>query len=84
MCYLVGIMNCGIHHSGDPKVLEGYSYANWISDANELKATSGFVFTLRGGVVSRKSCKKTILTTSTMEPELVALDISTVEAKWLR
>jgi hypothetical protein len=28
MCYLVGIMNCGIHHSGDPKVLEGYSYAN--------------------------------------------------------
>jgi hypothetical protein len=35
-----------------PKVLEGYSDANWISNADELKATSGYVFTLGGGVVS--------------------------------
>jgi hypothetical protein len=50
MRYL-GTMNYGIHYSGDPKVLEGYSDANWISDADELKATSGYVFTLGGGVV---------------------------------
>jgi hypothetical protein len=41
MRYLVGTMNCGIHYSGDPKVLESYSDANWISDADELKATTG-------------------------------------------
>jgi hypothetical protein len=64
--------------------LEGYSDANWISDANELKATSGYVFTLGGGVVSWKSCKQTILTRSTMEAELAALDTVTVEAEWLR
>jgi hypothetical protein len=64
--------------------LEGYSDANWISDANELKATSGYVFTLGGGVVSWKSCKQTILTRSTMEAELAALDTATVEAEWLR
>jgi hypothetical protein len=52
MRYLVGTMNYGIHYSGDPKVLEGYSDANWISNAYELKATSGYVFTLGGGVVS--------------------------------
>jgi hypothetical protein len=52
MRYLVGIMNYGIHYSGDPKVLEGYSDAKWISDADELKATSGYVFTLGGGAVS--------------------------------
>jgi hypothetical protein len=54
--------------------LEGYSDANWISDADELKATSGYVFTLGGGDVSWKSCKQTILTRSTMEAELAALD----------
>jgi hypothetical protein len=67
MRYLVGTMNYGIHYSGDPKVMEGYSDANWISDADELKATSGYVFTLGGGAVSWKSCKQTILTRSTME-----------------
>jgi hypothetical protein len=30
MRYLVGTMNYGIHYFGDPKVLEGYSDANWI------------------------------------------------------
>jgi hypothetical protein len=53
-------------------------------DANELKATSGYVYTLGGGTVSWKSCKQTILTKSTMEAELVALDTATVEAEWLR
>jgi hypothetical protein len=28
MRYLVGTMNYGIHYSGDPKILEGYSGAN--------------------------------------------------------
>jgi hypothetical protein len=51
MRYLVGTMNYGIHYFGDP-VLEGYSDANWISDADELKDTSGYVFTLGGGAVS--------------------------------
>jgi hypothetical protein len=84
MHYLVGTMNYGIHYSGDPKVLEGYSNANWVSNADELKATSGYVFTLGGGAVSWKSCKQIILTRSTMEAELAALDTATVEAEWLR
>ena len=64
--------------------MEGYSDSNWISDADELKATSGYVFTLGGGAVSWKSCKQTILTRSTMEAELESLDTATVEAEWLR
>ncbi|KAK1608175.1 hypothetical protein QYE76_031848 [Lolium multiflorum] len=74
----------GIHYTGYPRVLEGYSDANWISDADETKATSGYLFTLGGGAVSWKSCKQTIITRSTMEAELTALDTSTVEAEWLR
>jgi hypothetical protein len=42
------------------------------------------VFSLGGGIVSWKSCRKTILTRSTMEAELTALDTASVEAGWLR
>jgi hypothetical protein len=45
-------MNYGIHYSRDPKVLEGFSDANWIYDADELNAICGYVFILRGGTVS--------------------------------
>jgi len=84
MRYLKGIMSYGIHYTGYPKVPEGYCDANWISDADEVHATSGYVFLLRSGVVSWKSCKQTILTRSTMEAELTALDTATVGAEWLR
>ena len=84
MRYLKGTASYGLHYTGYPRVLEGYSDANWISDADELKATSGYVFTLGGGAVSWKSYKQTILTRSTMEAELTAIDTATVEAEWLR
>jgi hypothetical protein len=79
MHYLVGTMDYGIHYSGYPAVLEGYSGANWIFDVDELYAMSGYVFTL-GGAVSWRSCKQTILMRSTMEVKLAALDTVTVEA----
>jgi hypothetical protein len=80
MHYLVGIMDYRIHYSRYPAVLEGYSDANWISNMDEMYATSGYVFTLGGATVSWRSCKQTILTRSTMEAELLALDTATVEA----
>jgi hypothetical protein len=35
MHYLKGTMSYGIHYAGYPKVLEGYSDSNWITDADE-------------------------------------------------
>ena len=78
MRYLKGTTSYGIHYTGYPKVLEGYSDSNWISDADEVKATSRYVFTHGGGAVSWKSCKQTILMRSTMEAELTTLDTVTV------
>jgi hypothetical protein len=45
-------MSHGIHYSVYPSVLEGYSGSNRIIDADEMKATSGYIFTLSGGPVS--------------------------------
>jgi hypothetical protein len=42
------------------------------------------VFSFGGGAVSWKSCKQTILTKSTIEAELAALDTAGSEAEWLR
>jgi len=84
MRYLKGTVSYGIHYTGYPKVLEGYCDANWISDVDVIKATSGYVFMLGGGAVSWKSYKQTILTKSTMEGELTTLDTAGAEAEWLR
>jgi hypothetical protein len=35
-----------------PRVLEGYCDANWISDTDELYATSGYEFLLGSGAIS--------------------------------
>jgi hypothetical protein len=82
--YLKGTKNLAIHYSGHPAVIEGFSDSNWISDSDDMKATSGYVFTLAGGAVSWRSSKQTILTRSTMEAELVALESAAVEAEWIR
>jgi hypothetical protein len=37
MRYLKGTVNHVLHYTGNPSVLEGYSDANWISDADEMK-----------------------------------------------
>jgi hypothetical protein len=41
------------HFTRYPRVLEGYCDANWISDVDDLYATSGYTFLLGGGAVSR-------------------------------
>ena len=56
-------------------MLEGYIDANWISDSNEIKSTSGYVFTLGGGGVAWKSSKQTLVATSTMESEFIVLNL---------
>ncbi|GJW82156.1 putative RNA-directed DNA polymerase [Tanacetum coccineum] len=66
-----------------PAVIEGYSDANWISDIKDSRSTSGYVFTLRGGAISWKSSKQTVISRSIMESEFIALDKYAEEAEWL-
>jgi len=69
--YLRGTMDSTIEYSGFPVVLEGYNDANWISDSDETKSTSGYVFTLGGGAVTWRSSKQTIIARSTMESKFL-------------
>ena len=82
--YLRHTPNYGLYDTRYAAVLEGYSDANWISDSNDTKSTSGYVFTLGGAAVSWKSSKQTYIARSTMESEFIALDKTGEEAEWLR
>jgi hypothetical protein len=84
MRYLRGTSAYGLHYTGYPAVLEGYSDSNWISDATEMKATSRYIFIICGAIVSWRSRKQTILMKSTMEVELVALESAITKAEWLK
>ena len=57
---------------------------NCMSDSDETKSTSDYVFTLAGGTVSWKSAKQTIISRFTMEAEIIVLDIATSEAEFLK
>ncbi|KAK4387640.1 Retrovirus-related Pol polyprotein from transposon TNT 1-94 [Sesamum angolense] len=81
--YLKGTVSLAIHYGRFPAVLEGYSDASWIAKNSGSNGCSGYVFTLGGGAVSWKSAKQTLITRSTFEAELCALDTTGTEAKWL-
>jgi len=83
MRYLRGTIDYAIEYSGFPTVLEGYSDVNWISDLDETKSTSGYVFTLGGGAVTWRLAIPTIIARSTMESEFGALEMADSEAEWL-
>ncbi|KAK4398019.1 hypothetical protein Sango_1277400 [Sesamum angolense] len=88
--YLKGTVSLAIHYGRFPTVLEGYSDASWIAKNSSSNGCSGYTFTLGGGVVSWKSVKQTLITLSTFEAELCALDTivslppSRPDPAWLR
>ncbi|GKC66803.1 zinc finger, CCHC-type containing protein [Tanacetum coccineum] len=82
--YLKGTMNYGLSYVGYPSVLEAYSDATWINQVKDSSSTSGWVFLVGGGAISRASKKKTCITGSTMESDFVALVAAGKEAECLR
>ncbi|GJY76054.1 zinc finger, CCHC-type containing protein [Tanacetum coccineum] len=65
-------------------ILEGYTNASWINNAEDNSSTRGWVFLLGRGAIFWASKKQTCITSSTMESEFVALAAAGKEAEWLR
>ena len=62
----------------------GYTDSNFQSDLESRKSTSGFMFTLGGGVVSWRSVKQSSIVNSTMEAEYISASETTKETIWLK
>nr|GFB20169.1 retrovirus-related Pol polyprotein from transposon TNT 1-94 [Tanacetum cinerariifolium] len=61
-----------------------YTDAGYLTDADDLKSQTGYVFVLNGGVVDWKSAKQSIFATSSAEAELFATFDASKEAVWVR
>jgi hypothetical protein len=65
-------------------MLIGYADADWASDVNDCKSTSGYTFKLAGAAVSWSSKKQTSVALSSTEAEYISGAHATKEAVWLR
>src|SRR6266403_3246899 len=70
--------------SANGLVLHSFVDADWASDVNDRKSTSGFVFMLSGGTISWSSKKQSSVALSSTEAEYITGAHATKEAIWLR
>ncbi|KAM1649263.1 hypothetical protein ACFX14_010560 [Malus domestica] len=73
-----------IYRRTDTLVLEGYSDSDFAGCPDDLKSTSGFVFTMAGGVVSWRSVKQATIAASTMVAEYLSCCEAVDQAIWLK
>nr|GEV23467.1 retrotransposon protein, putative, Ty1-copia subclass [Tanacetum cinerariifolium] len=61
-----------------------YTDAGYLTDADDLKSQTGYVFVLNGGAVDWKSAKQSIFATSSAEAEYITAFDASKEAVWVR
>ncbi|GJW35817.1 retrotransposon protein, putative, ty1-copia subclass [Tanacetum coccineum] len=61
-----------------------YTDAGYLTDADDLKSQTGYVFVLNGGAVNWKSTKQSIFATSSTDDEYIAGFDASKEAVWIR
>ena len=71
--YLKGTMELGLFYAREGALeLLAYTDSDYAGDFDDRKSTSGYVFTLSGGVAAWASKKQPVVTLSTTEAEYVA------------
>ncbi|RVX19694.1 Retrovirus-related Pol polyprotein from transposon TNT 1-94 [Vitis vinifera] len=81
--YVKGSLDTCLCFTGASLKLQGYVDADFASDIDSRKSTTGFVFTLGGTAISWASNLQKIVTLSTTEAEYVAATEAGKEMIWL-
>lgn len=85
MKYLFGTKLHGLFYKKYLVVLEGFSDVDWNTLLGDSLSTTSYIFTLGDGAICWKfKKKKTIISNSNMEAELIALASASEEANWLK
>ena len=71
-----------IYGESDLKLV-GYTDSSFMSDQDDSKSVSGFIFTLNGGAICWKSSKQHTLTDLVCEAKYIAASDAAKEAVWL-
>ena len=72
-----------IYRHSELKV-SGYTDASFLTDKDDYKSQSGYIFLLNGSAVSWKSFKQSTIADSTTEAEYIAASEAVKEAVWMR
>ena len=90
ICYLLHTREYGIkYRRNSDKIgehshnLSGYTDSDFAGDTNNRKSTSGWVFMFNRAPISWASRKQSLVMRSSMEAELVAGSIASVEGIWI-
>nr|GEY43253.1 hypothetical protein [Tanacetum cinerariifolium] len=85
--YLMNTKDMFLVYGGDLKRELGvscYTDVGYLTDADDLKSQTGYVFVLNGGAVDWKSAKQSIFAASSTEAEYIAAFNAFKEAVWVR
>ncbi|CAN6563652.1 unnamed protein product [Malus baccata var. baccata] len=82
--YLSGTLDYGLHFKPGQLHLQAYSDADWASDPNDRRSTSGHVVYFGSSPISWASKKQHIVSKSSTEAEYRALAITAAELAWIR
>nr|GFC02741.1 retrotransposon protein, putative, Ty1-copia subclass [Tanacetum cinerariifolium] len=87
MKYLKNTKDMFLVYGGDLKrelMVSCYTDAGYLTNADDLKSQTGYVFILNGGAVDWKSAKQSIFATSSAEAEYIAALDASKKAVWVR
>ncbi|GJZ73978.1 retrotransposon protein, putative, ty1-copia subclass [Tanacetum coccineum] len=85
--YLRNTKDMFLVYGGDTKRelrVSCYTDAGYLTDADDMKSQTGYVFVLNGGAVDWKSTKQSIFATSSTDAEYIAAFDASKEAVWIR
>ncbi|GKE56984.1 hypothetical protein Tco_1496169 [Tanacetum coccineum] len=85
--YLRNTKDMFLVYGGDMKqdlMVSCYTDAGYLTDTDDLKSQTGYVFVLNGGAVDWKSTKHTISASSSIDAKYIATFDASKEAVWIR
>ena len=85
MCYLQRTKDFMLtYRKSDQLEIIGYSHSNFAGCQDSRKSTSGYVFLLAGGAISWRSAKQSVVASSTMAAEYIAMYEASNQEVWLK
>ncbi|GJV06865.1 retrotransposon protein, putative, ty1-copia subclass [Tanacetum coccineum] len=85
--YLRNTKDMFLVYGGDTKQelrVSCYTDAGYLTDADDMKSQTGYVFVLNGGAIDWKNIKQSIFATSSTDAEYIAAFDASKEAVWIR
>ena len=73
-----------VYGGEDELGVKGYTDASYLTDSDDSRSQSGYVFVMNGGAMSWKSSKQDTVSASTTKAKCIVASEAAKEAVWIR